>query len=293
MLIKVGGRAELTAAEQEFVECLRLYPTAGLALIDVRIGHNGSARHINAVVWTPQGMTVFEVIGLRSDRSGTLDVQPNDVWKIGKSAADIDLAPGVDPSDRLENAVSEVGRALQRSLLDPGPIWGAVALVTFRNAVVRPGRSQLRFGRDVVVCNTNASTEMRTYLENFAPGAQRWTADRVRHSAAALGADDLTREDLFAAGFAETLPQPGDTAKAKPPRVERLPESTRRQRTAGWTVVVTAVLGMMVVLAMIGSGLAADPAGGRASIPSSTTTTTEPVPAPYTPEPCWPLQPSC
>lgn len=290
MLIKVGDRAELTAAEQEFVECLRLYPTTGLALIGVRIGHNGSARHINAVVWTPQGMTVFEVIGLRSEQSGVLDVQTPGAWKIGKSTADVDLVAGVDPCDRLENAVCEVGRALQRSLLDPGPIWGAIALVTFRNAVVRPGRSQLRFGRDVVVCNATAPTEMRTYLENFAPGAPRWTADRVRHSAAALGVDDFTREDLFAAGFAEALPQPGDPAK--PPRVERLPEPTRRQSTAGWTVVVTAVLGMLVVLAMIGSGLAVDPAGGRSSIPSSTTTT-DPAPAPYTPVPCWPLQPTC
>ncbi|ONM47576.1 nuclease-related domain-containing protein [Nocardia donostiensis] len=289
MLVEVGERAELTAAEREFVECLRRYPITGLALIDLRIGDNGGTRRIDAVVWTPQGMTVFEVVGFRSRQAGVLDVRTEGPWKIGQARADIDAAPGVSPTDRLQIAVSEVRQALERALHDPGHICGAIALMAFRGAALRPARSTLRPGLDVVVCNVTDATEMRIYLESFAPGPVRWTAGRVLGAVKALGADGITRADLLAAGFAEKLPEP--VADKDKVRVDRTPEHTRGQTTAGWAVVVTAVLGMLVVLGVILSALSTD---RTRSEPAATTTSTESTsPAPHTAVECWPLQQDC
>lgn len=288
MLVKVDDRAELTAAEEEFVECLRHFPTTGLAMVDLRIGTDRGTRQIDAVIFTVHGVTVVEVVGFRRRQSGVFEVSTDGRWKIGSETAELDLAFGADPSTMVQNSVREVERAFERTGFDPGHLCGAAVVVPFRGSVLRPARASVRPGLDVVVGNVTDSTELRIYLENFAPGEPRWTADRVRAATTALTGWAPGRDELLTAGFAEKLPE---TKRVKPLSDERVPEATRGQATMGWVVTLVAALGMLVVLAVIVTALLSDgpDTDPAATTPSSAVT----APTSTTPVECWPLQPGC
>lgn len=290
MLVKVDDRAELSAAEKEFVECLRQLPTTGLAIVDLRIGTQRGTRQIGAVIWTPQGVLVVEVVGFRSRQSGVLTVSQERPWRVGDLAADLELEFGVNPVRRLETAVREVELTFERATYDPGQLCGAVALVPMRGAVLRPGRETLRPGLDVVVGNTVESTELRIFLENFAPGPPRWTLGRVCAATRALTGWAPERGELIAAGFEDKLPEAPRKPRERPSW--RRPDSGRTQDAVGWVVLTVAVLGMFVVLgAIIGSLLTDGPAAEPAAPPSTTVEPT--VPVRVGPVECWPLQPGC
>ncbi|PXX65134.1 nuclease-like protein [Nocardia tenerifensis] len=290
MLVRVTPGAQLSGAEQEFVECLRSYPSAALAVIDLRVGD----RRIDAVVWTPRGLTVLEVKGFRRRQSGILSISADGPWKISDADADLD-EPAGSPSDRLEHGISAVRTTLERALIDPGHVCGAVVLVPFRGAVVRPSRTNLRPGLDVVVGNVADATELRIYIEGFSAGPRKWTADRVIGDCAALGLAELapSRADLVAAGFEQVAQEsPSVIARPPKPRVEPTPGvGTKRHAYAGWTVVALAVIGMFVVIGVVAASLARDsshPTPQETSTPSPT-----PSPSPYHPTPCWPFQQDC
>ncbi|WP_040792836.1 NERD domain-containing protein [Nocardia paucivorans] len=286
MLVKVDDRAELTAAEEEFVECLRNFPTVGLAMVDLRVGTERGTRQIDAVIFTVQGVTVVEVVGFRRRQSGVFEVPTDGRWKVGSENADLDLAFGADPSTMVQNSVREVERAFERTGFDPGPLCGAVVVVPFRGSVLRPARVNVRPGLDVVVGNVSDAVELRIYLENFAPGEPRWTADRVRAATTALTGWAPGRDELLDAGFAEKLPE-----RVKPLPQERVPEPTRGQATVGWLVTVAAIVGMLVVLAVVVTTLFSD---GSDTEPAATTPSFEvTAPVPTRPAECWPLQPGC
>ncbi|MFF3221974.1 nuclease-related domain-containing protein [Nocardia suismassiliense] len=288
MLVRVRPGAQLSGAEQEFVECLRSYPSAALAVVDLRVGD----RQIDAVIWTPRGLTVLEVKGFRRRQSGILSIAAEGPWKISDADADLD-EPAGSPSDRLEHGIHTVKTTLERALLDPGHVCGAVVLVPFRGAVVRPSRTNLRPGLDVVVGNVADATELRIYLEGFSAGARKWTADRVLRDCTALGLAELapSRADLIAAGF-EEVPQETPSVIPRPPkpRVEPTPGvATKRHSYAGWAVVALAVVGMLAVIGVVATSLARD---SSHPTPEETSTTT-PAPTTTPPTTCWPFQPDC
>ncbi|MGW1739929.1 nuclease-related domain-containing protein [Nocardia sp. NPDC001965] len=290
MLVKVDDRAELSAAEQEFVECLRQLPTTGLAIVNLRIGTQRGTRQIGAVIWTPQGVLVLDVVGFRSRQSGVLTVSQERPWRVGDATADLELDFGANPVRQLETAMREVELTFERATYDPGQLCGAVVLVPMRGAVLRPGRETLRPGLDVVVGNAVESTELRIFLENFAPGPPRWTLGRVCAATRALTGWAPERGELIAAGFEDKLPEPPRTPRQRPSW--RRPDSGRTQDAVGWVVLTVAVLGMIVVLgAIVGSLLADGPATGPAAPPSTTVEPTVPVSG--GPVECWPLQPGC
>ena len=288
MLVKVDDRAELSAAEQEFVQCLRNCSITGLALVDLRIGTQRGTRQISAVIWTTQGILVVEALGFRSRQGGVLTVSADQPWRVGAAVADLDLDLGVNAIARLEGAVGEVQSAFARTQYDPGQICGAVVLVPHRGVVLRPGRETVRPGIDVVVTQSAETTELRIFLENFAPGPPRWTRGRVSAATQALIGWSPDRAELADAGFAEKIADPIE--RRFPGTQWRL--SGRLTDLLGWGVLVVAVSGMLVVLvAIVGSLMADAPAAGPAAPPTSTVEPT--VPAPAGPVECWPLQPDC
>ncbi|WP_175583067.1 nuclease-related domain-containing protein [Nocardia cyriacigeorgica] len=312
MLVKIETGAELSAPEREFVECLRRLPTAGLAMIDLRVGAERGKRQVDAVVWTPRGVTVLEARGFRRRQSGILEVGTGGPWTISSQPVDLDQPDGGSVSDQLENAVHEVKSALERSLQDPGHLCGAVVLVPFRGAVVRPARTTLRPGLDVVVANTSDTTEFRIYLENFAAAPRTWTADRVLAAASALtrssGADLCpTRDELLTAGFDVAAPKPKPIPARTAPPVDRKPEASGRQTAAAWVVFTAAVLGTLVVLGVIVRAMLTDrtdveptatttsvataPPQNRADI--SSPPSTDQAASPRTSTECWPFQAGC
>lgn len=290
MLVKVDDRAELSAAEKEFVACLRQLPTTGLAIVDLRIGTQRGTRQIGAVIWTPRGVLVIEVVGFRSRQSGVLTVSPDRRWQVGEAAADLELEFDVNPIRQLESAVREVELTFERATYDPGQLCGAVALIPMRGVVLRPGRETVRPGLDVVVGNAVESTELRIFLENFAPGPPRWTLGGVCAATRALTGWAPDRAELIAAGFEDKLPEPPKTPRERPGW--RHPDSGRTQDIIGWAVLGVAVLGVLIVLGAIAGSLLADGPAAEPAAPSTTVAPTVPA-VPGGPVECWPLQPGC
>lgn len=290
MLVKVDDRAELSATEREFVECLRQLPSTGLAIVDLRIGTQRGTRQIGAVIWTPQGVLVAEVLGFRSRQSGLLTVSMERPWRVGDTVADLELELGADPVRRLESAVREVELTFERASYDPGQLCGVVVLVPRPGAVLRPARETLRPGLDVVVGSAAEPTELRIFLENFAPGPPRWTLGRVCAATRALTGWAPDRAELMAAGFEDKLPEPPRKPRAW--QTMRRPDVRRTHDVIGWTVLGVAVLGMLVVLAAIAGSLLADGPAAEPAAPSSSTEPTVP-PTPAGAVECWPLQTGC
>lgn len=292
MLVRIRPGAELTGAEREFVDCLRAYPSTGLALVDCRVGD----RRLGAVVVTPRGITVLEVKGFRRRQSGLLTCTADGTWKISDSPLDLDVETPNGLTDRVEHGVHAVRVALEHALQDSRHVCGAVVLVPYRGVVVRPARTALRPGLDVLVANTVDAHELQIYLENFSAGPRDWTIDRVRNTCTALGLTEFTptRDDLAADGFAEHRPaaptfhdQPRNSVEPTPPP----PERTGYGKLAGTAVLVTALLGILVVFFVIGAALLRDSARPRPT--TETVETTTPVPVPATQVQCWPFQPDC
>ncbi|WP_330250761.1 NERD domain-containing protein [Nocardia sp. NBC_00565] len=293
MLVKIKPGADLSGAEREFVECLRSFPTTGVALLDFEVGDHG-ARQVDAVILTPRGITVADIKGFRRRQSGILNIPADGPWTISAEPADLDEENSGNPVDHLEHSVHAVKTSLEQALIDPGHICGAVALVPFRGVAVRPARTNLRPGMDIVVANARDATELRIYLEGFSAGPRSWTADRVFGACDALGvAEKPSRAELLADGFDAVQPE-APMPSAREVRQHAIPAPlppSRRQTTAGWVVFAVALLGMVVVLIGIANSLAHDSA--RPAEPETTTTSVTPSPPPYRPIECWPFQTNC
>ncbi|WP_097245312.1 nuclease-related domain-containing protein [Nocardia amikacinitolerans] len=291
MLVKIRPGAQLSGAEQEFVDCLRSFPTTGLAAIDAHVGDNGT-RQIDAVLITPRGITVVEVRGFRRRQSGILHVAADEPWTISDTPADLDDESNANPAERLEQSVYAVKSKLERALLDPGHVCGVVALVPLRGVVVRPARTNLRSGIDVVVANVPDSTELRIYIESFAAGPRSWSADRVISAATALGVTAPSRAELIADGFDELAPHSHmPVPAAPPPRTAPPPPRppTRSQHAATWAVVAVALIGILVVFGVVATAVARD----EPHPAPETTTTVDPTPSPSRPRDCYPFQTDC
>ncbi|MFD4429414.1 NERD domain-containing protein [Nocardia sp. NPDC058497] len=296
MLVRIRPGAELTGAEREFVECLRAYPSTGLALVDCQVGD----RRLGAVIVTPRGITVIEVKGFRRRQSGLLAVSAG-TWTISDSPLDLDTEPSAGLTDRVEHGVHAVRVALEQALQDSRHVSGAVVMVPYRGVVVRPARTALRPGLDVLVANTVDAHELRVYLEGFSAGPREWTIDRVLTTCTALGVGDLTpsRADLAADGFDGNRP----ARKPIPPQPRRITEpvqapppvdSTRRGKLAGLIVFAAALIGVFVVFLVVGSALLNDPPNPRTTSETTQTTTRAPsTPAGKGATECWPFQNGC
>ncbi|WP_431957812.1 nuclease-related domain-containing protein [Nocardia lijiangensis] len=296
MLVKIRPGAQLSGAEQEFVDCLRSFPTSAFAAIDAHVGDNGT-RQIDAVLITQRGITVVEVRGFRRRQSGILSAHADEPWTISDAPADFDDENTANPTERLEQAVYAVKSKLERALIDPGHVCGVVALIPLRGVVVRPARTNLRSSIDVVVANVPDATELRIYLEGFAAGPRSWSADRVISAATALGVTAPSRAELLADGFDELAPHshlPADVPVAPVPRTPPPPPRgpSRAQHAVTWAVVAAAVIGMLVVFGVVATAVARDeprPDSGQ----ETTSTTVSPSPPPYRPRDCYPFQTDC
>ncbi|MET7770703.1 nuclease-related domain-containing protein [Nocardia sp. NPDC005366] len=293
MLVKVRHGAELSGAEKEFVDCLRSFPITCFAAIDLHVGGNGT-RRIDAVLLTPHGITVVAVKGFRRRQSGILNITDSAAWTISDAPADLDDTSTAAPSDQLEQSVYAVRNAVERALLDPGHVCGVVVLIPFRGVVVRPARTNLRPGLDVVVANVPDATDLRIYIEGFSAAARDWTADRVVAAVHALGLENgPSRAELIADGFAANAPSA--RAAVLPelrPKPKPVPKpSSRPQAVGAWAVVAVAVVGVLAVFGVVVTAWVKDSTGPESVV--EPTSTVAPSPAPRTPKDCWPFQSDC
>lgn len=296
MLVRIRPGAELSGSEQEFVDCLRALPVTGVALIDPVIG----GRRSTAVVLTPRGITVLTVLGFRRRQSGLLKIAGDGLWTISGEPLESDDSAPAKPLDRLEDCVWSVRQALEQSLQDGKYVCGAIALIPYRGVVVRPARTTLRPGRDVVVGNSVDLTELRIYLEGFTTAPRAFTIDRVLHTCTALGLRELAPAagELAADGFDEKEPPPVDTflkrvskRRAEPVPVTPPVPATGSGRMMGWIVLGLALLGLLVVLVVVARALLTDDPAPR-TVSEVRSSTTVPAP-PSAPVECFPFQTVC
>ncbi|MEV6657014.1 NERD domain-containing protein [Nocardia fluminea] len=293
MLVRIRPGAELTGAERELVDCLRAYPSTGLALVDCQVGD----RRLGAVIVTPRGITVLEVKGFRRRQSGLLTAAADGTWMISDSPLDLEADASNGLTDRVEHGVHAVRVALERALQDSRHVSGAVVLVPYRGVVVRPARTALRPGLDVLVANSVDAHELRVYLEGFSAGPREWTVERVLNTCTALGAAEVpTRAELVEEGFDAHRPAPAPMvtqvrrfSEPAPP-----PDPSRRGKFVGIGLFAAALLGIFVVFVVVGVALLQDSPHPR---PMSDTSQTSTPRAPSTATPrkteCWPFQREC
>ncbi|MGF0317641.1 NERD domain-containing protein [Nocardia fluminea] len=293
MLVRIRPGAELTGAERELVDCLRAYPSTGLALVDCRVGD----RRLGAVIVTPRGITVLEVKGFRRRQSGLLTAAADGTWMISDSPLDLAADTSNGLTDRVEHGVHAVRVALERALQDSRHVSGAVVLVPYRGVVVRPARTALRPGLDVLVANSVDAHELRVYLGGFSAGPREWTVERVLNTCTALGAVEVpTRAELVEEGFDAHRPAPAPVvaqvrrfSEPAPP-----PDPSRRGKFVGIGLFAAALLGIFVVFVVVGVALLQDSPHPR---PMSDTSQTSTPRAPSTATPrkteCWPFQREC
>ncbi|MFC8382575.1 NERD domain-containing protein [Nocardia sp. NPDC057272] len=293
MLVRIRPGAELTGAERELVDCLRAYPSTGLALVDCRVGD----RRLGAVIVTPRGITVLEVKGFRRRQSGLLTAAADGTWMISDSPLDLEADASNGLTDRVEHGVHAVRVALERALQDSRHVSGAVVLVPYRGVVVRPARTALRPGLDVLVANSVDAHELRVYLEGFSAGPREWTVERVLTTCTALGVVEApSRAELVEEGFdthrrapTPVAPQVRKFSEPAPP-----PDPSRRGKLVGIGLFAAAVLGIFVVFVVVGVALIQDSPHPRPMSDTSQTSTTR-APTSATPRKteCWPFQPEC
>ncbi|WP_280345996.1 NERD domain-containing protein [Nocardia neocaledoniensis] len=294
MLVRIRPGPELTGAEREFVDCLRAYPSTGLALVDCQVGD----RRLGAVVVTPRGITVIEVKGFRRRQSGLLSLTAG-TWTISDNPLELAGDPAAGLTDQVEHGVHAVRVALEQALQDSRHVSGAVVLVPYRGVVVRPARTALRPGLDVLVANTVDAHELRVYLEGFSAGPREWTIDRVLNTCTALGVADLApaKAELAEDGFDGNRPAPAPI-RAQPRRftepVTAPPpaEPSRRGKLVGPIVFAAALLGVFVVFLVVGQALLRDAPTPR-STTETTTTTRVIVPTTQRQVECFPFQTEC
>lgn len=293
MLVRIRPGAELTGAERELVDCLRAYPSTGLALVDCRVGD----RRLGAVIVTPRGITVLEVKGFRRRQSGLLTATADGTWMISDSPLDLEADSSNGLTDRVEHGVHAVRVALEQALQDSKHVCGAVVLVPYRGVVVRPARTALRPGLDVLVANTVDAHELRVYLEGFSAGPREWTIERVLNTCTALGMADIpSRAELTEEGFDSNRPAPAPVvaqvrrfSEPAPP-----PDPSRRGKFAGIALFAAALLGIFIVFVVVGVALLQDSPNPRPMSDTSQTSTTR-APTSATPRKteCWPFQQNC
>ncbi|MFD3592675.1 NERD domain-containing protein [Nocardia sp. NPDC058640] len=305
MLVRIRPGAQLTGAERELVECLRDYPSTGLALVDCQVGD----RRLGAVIVTPRGITVLEVRGFRRRQSGLLTVATDGSWKISDSPLDLEDESTNALTDQVEHGVHAVRVALEQALQEGKHVCGAVILVPYRGVVVRPARTTLRPGLDVLVANTVDAHELRVYLEGFSAAPREWTVDRVINTCTALGVGEVpSRAELAEEGFAANRPAPTPVApQVRPVRKVSAPpppvDPSRRGKLVGVAVFVAALIGVFVVFLVVGMALLQESPKTRPMSDTSQTTSTTRAPvlgpsttsAPVTPRKtaCWPFQTDC
>ncbi|MEU4649020.1 NERD domain-containing protein [Nocardia fluminea] len=293
MLVRIRPGAELTGAERELVDCLRAYPSTGLALVDCRVGD----RRLGAVIVTPRGITVLEVKGFRRRQSGLLTAAADGTWMISDSPLDLAADASNGLTDRVEHGVHAVRVALERALQDSRHVCGAVVLVPYRGVVVRPARTALRPGLDVLVANSVDAHELRVYLGGFSAGPREWTVERVLNTCTALGAVEVpTRAELVEEGFDAHRPAPAPVvtpvrrfSEPAPP-----PDPSRQGKFVGIGLFAAALLGIFVVFVVVGVALLQDSPHPRPMSDTSQTSTPR-APSPATPRKteCWPFQREC
>uniref|UniRef100_UPI003F4978A1 nuclease-related domain-containing protein n=1 Tax=Amycolatopsis sp. CA-151526 TaxID=3239921 RepID=UPI003F4978A1 len=231
MLVRVhrGGGAGrgLSGAEEQLVRRLESWRTRqdgdfhlpGLALVNVNVPDRHSVRQADALVFTPSGLIVIEVKGLRSAQAGTLVVPANGPWLVDGQPLDVHTLAGLNPGEQVKAAVYATKNAFEQ--IDGGGntfVSGLVVLMT-RGPGLRI-RNTGCAGRGIHVVS-GSQTALRRAVHTQLRKPKCWSADGVLQACRVLGLAGMapTRSELLTEGFPDLiLAAPARPHPARPPQ---------------------------------------------------------------------------
>ncbi|MEV0854299.1 NERD domain-containing protein [Nocardia fluminea] len=238
VIVVVADESELEGAEQIVGAALRdqAFRAGGVAVFRCHVPESrGGSVEVDALVCTPQSVTIIEVKGFTSRQEGTLATPPNGPWTIdGEPAA---LYHAV----RVPNPFVQVRRQVfaAKSLLQQSGIFGwvnaVIALVSQPGAEITIEETRIADGYRAVLIDRDDVGALHDYFQAESGRTVRLGIDDVTRVFGALNLGHLlpSPDELTAQGFPAAL-DPATTSRPVVPTAVELgsPSETASSATA-------------------------------------------------------------
>jgi hypothetical protein len=238
VIVVVADESELEGAEQVVGAALRdqAFRAGGIAVFRCHVPENrGGSVEVDALVCTPQSVTIVEVKGFTARQEGTLATPPNGPWTIdGEPAA---LYHAV----RVPNPFVQVRRQVfaAKSLLQQAGIFGwvnaVIALVSQPGVEITIEESRIADGYRAVLIDRDDAGALHDHFQAESGRTVRLSIDDVTRVFGALNLGHLlpSPDELTTQGFPVAL-DPATTSRPTAPTAVELgsPSGTADSDTA-------------------------------------------------------------
>ncbi|MEU4411794.1 NERD domain-containing protein [Nocardia salmonicida] len=230
VIVVVADESELEGAEQIVGAALRdqAFRAGGIAVFRCHVPESrGGSVEVDALVCTPQSVTIVEVKGFTARQEGTLATPPNGPWTIdGEPAA---LYHAV----RVPNPFVQVRRQVfaAKSLLQQAGIFGwvnaVIALVSQPGTEITIEETRIADGYRAVLIDRDDVSALHDHFQAESGRTVRLGIDDVTRVFAALNLGHLlpSADELTAQGFPAVLDPAATSRPAGPTAVELGPSS--------------------------------------------------------------------
>lgn len=221
MIVVVADESELEGAEQIVGAALRdqAFRAGGIAVFRCHVPENrGGSVEVDALVCTPQSVTIVEVKGFTARQEGTLATPPNGPWTIdGEPAALYHAARVPNPFVQVRRQVFAAKSLLQQSGIF-GWVNAVITLVPQPGAEITIEETRIADGYRAVLVDRDDASALHDYFQAESGRTVRLSIDDVTRVFAALNLGHLLpRPDaLTAQGFPAAL-DPATTARPAAP----------------------------------------------------------------------------
>ncbi|MFC9471157.1 NERD domain-containing protein [Nocardia sp. NPDC056952] len=225
VIVVVADESELEGAEQIVGAALRdqAFRAGGVAVFRCHVPESrGGSVEVDALVCTPQSVTIVEVKGFTARQEGTLATPPNGPWTIdGEPAA---LYHAV----RVPNPFVQVRRQVfaAKSLLQQSGIFGwvnaVIALVAQPGAEITIEETRIADGYRAVLIDRDDAGALHDYFQAESGRTVRLSIDDVTRVFGALNLGHLlpSPDELTAQGFPAALDPAATSRPIAPTAVE-------------------------------------------------------------------------
>ncbi len=231
MIVVVADESELDGAEQIVGEAVRdhAFQAGGVVIFRCHVPESrGGSVEVDALVCTPQSVTIVEVKGFTARQEGTLATPPNGPWTIdGEPAALYHAA-------RVPNPFVQVRRQVfaAKSLLQQTGIFGwvnaVIALVPQPGAEITIEETRIADGYRAVLVDRDDASALHGYFDAESGRTVRLSVEDVTRVFAALnlGHQLPTPNDLMAQGFPAALDPAATNRPAGPTAIDPSPPAS-------------------------------------------------------------------
>ncbi|MCA2208495.1 NERD domain-containing protein [Nocardia rosealba] len=221
MIVVVADETELEGAEQIVGAAIRdeAFRAGGVAVFRCHVPENrGGSVEVDALVCTPQTVTILEVKGFTTRQEGTLATPPNGPWTIDGAPAALYHAA------RVPNPFVQVRRQVfaAKSLLQQSGIFGwvnaVIALVPQPGAQITIEETRIADGYRAVIVDRDDFTALHDYFEAEIGRTVRLSVEDVARVFTALNLGHLlpSTDELTAQGFPDELEAAATSRPAAP-----------------------------------------------------------------------------